>query len=213
MLLAADYRKQSARLFSFLALGEQLSRDCARKQAKLTNDKAMRRFLLRQARQEAFHKRLFEGAVLYLAHRGIRRPPSLLPLTRYRQLIERALHEGDLAETLLAQQVLMEGLGEVLLGRIDQGIADREMGLERLRRLILAQEHAHHAFGLRRIERYIVPQNPTHIRLEQRTQEYLGLIEQIFTELSEFFEFFDEDPQAYMSSVCADLPESLRLAS
>ena len=91
MLLAADYRKRAARLFSFLALGERLSRDCARKQAKLATDKAMRRFLLMQARQEAFHNRLFESAVLYLTPRGIHRPPSLMSLTNYRDLIERAL--------------------------------------------------------------------------------------------------------------------------
>ena len=210
MLLAADDRKQVARLFCFLALGEQLSRDCARGQAKLTSDRAMRRFLLMQVRQEAFHKRLFEGAILYLAPRGIHRPPSLSPLARYRQMIERALHEGNLAETLLAQQVLLEGLGEVLLDRIDQGMTDRGMGLARLRRLVLAQEHTHHAFGLRRIERFIDTQNHSRDRLRRRTQEYLYLIEEIFTELMEFFEFFDEDPQAYMSDLRNGLPESLR---
>jgi hypothetical protein len=210
MLLAADDRKQAARLFGFLALGEQLSRDCARGQAKLAPDKAMRRFLLMQARQETFHKRLFEGAILYLAPRGIHRPPSLAPLTKYRQLIEQALHEGNLAETLLAQQVLLEGLGEVLLDRIDQGMTDRGMGLERLRRLVLAQEHTHHAFGLRRIERFIDTQNHARDKLQRRTQEYLYLIEKIFTELMEFFEFFDEDPRAYVSELRNGLPESLR---
>ncbi len=209
MLLAANYSKQVARLFGFLALGEQLSRDCARKQAKLATDPGMRRFLLMQARQEAFHKRLFDGAILYLAPRGIHRPPSLMPLERYHSLIERALHQRKLTETLLAQQVLLEGLGEVLLHRIDQGMTDRRMGLERLRRLVLAQEHAHHTFGQRRIERHISAEDDARESLRRHTEVYLLLIEQMFSDLLEFFEFFDEDPQTYLSDLRRSLPQWL----
>lgn len=204
--IISTQRAQIARLFSFLVIAERLAHDCALAQAGIAPDASMRRFLLAQARQEAFHAQVFQGAVRCLAPRGISSGPSLLPMTRYRALLEDAIRRRDIPETLLAQQVILEGLGDVVLDRIDAGMTDRGMGFARLRRTLLNQEHAHHIFGLRRLERLINTGRASAATLRERGKEYLALTDEILAVQGDLFEIFDEDPTAYASAVRAHLP-------
>ena len=48
----------------------------------------------------------------------------------------------DFAETLFGIQVMLEGVGEVVLENLEQGLVKREAGLQRIRRIILNQEKA-----------------------------------------------------------------------
>ena len=71
MLVYPEERVPIARLLTFLEQGERLAHDCARAQAGLARDGKMRRFLLGQARQEAVHAIVFQGAITWLAPRHL----------------------------------------------------------------------------------------------------------------------------------------------
>src|SRR5574340_847598 len=157
MLVRPDERVPIARLLRFLEQGEELARDCAKAQATLAPEAGMRSFLLGQARQEGYHAVVFRGAIAWLAPRHLGSCPRLQPLERYRTLIEDAIRRGDLAETLLAEQIILEGLGEAILKRIDAGLVKRNAPFGRLRRILVRQEEAHHEFGRRALDRAIRP--------------------------------------------------------
>lgn len=94
---------------------------------------------------------VFRQGVTWLTPKGVTHPASLAPLEQYDALLEDALRRRELAETVLAQQVLFEGLGEAILSRLNTGMSNRGVGFSRLRRLLLHQECAHHDFGLRQL--------------------------------------------------------------
>ncbi len=153
MLVSHDEKVPIARLLTFLEHGERMAHDCAKSQAALTEDSGTRRFLLSQAKQEAMHARVFQGAIAWLAPKHLRDAPFLPALEEYRRILDDALARHDLMETFLAEQVVLEGLGEAVLTRIERGLVKRAAPFGLLRRILLKQEEAHHGFGRRRLER------------------------------------------------------------
>ena len=125
---------------------------------------------------------------------------------RYRALLDDAIRRRDILETLLAQQVILEGLGDVVLDRISAGMTERGMGFARLRRTLLNQEHAHHIFGLRRLEQLIDTGRASAASLRERGKEYLALTDTILAVHGDLFEAFDEDPIAYASAARRHMP-------
>lgn len=101
MLVRPDEKVPIARLLTFLEHGERMAHDCARAQASLTEDPGARRFLLSQARQEAMHARVFQGAIAWLAPKHLGDAPFLPALKEYRQSVNDALARRDLLETFL----------------------------------------------------------------------------------------------------------------
>lgn len=209
MIVMPDERVPIARLLKFLEHGEQLARDCARAQAALAPEPRLAKFLLTQARQEAYHAFVFQGAIAWLAPRQLGQCPLLPPLERYRRLLEEAIRHGRFAETLMAEQIVLEGLGEAILTRIEFGLAKRRAPFGRLRRILLQQEEAHHAFGARALERERAAGRTTYEELRLSAQEYLDLTETMITTVTDLFEDIDEDPRLYASSAKRYLPEWL----
>ncbi|MBI4401693.1 MAG: ferritin-like domain-containing protein [Nitrospirae bacterium] len=209
MLVYPDERAPIARLLRFLEQGERLAHDCATAQAALAPEPGMRRFLLGQARQESYHAVVFQGAIAWLAPRHLGACPLLPPLERYRALIDQAIRQGNFAETLLAEQIILEGLGEAILRRIEEGLERRKVAFGRLRRILLCQEEAHHAFGHRMLERAFARGETSPEALRPRAQEYLALTEEMVTMLRDLFESIDEDPSAYASDARRYLPDWL----
>src|SRR5712691_9711517 len=187
MLVRPDEREPLARLLQFLEHGERLAHDCARAQAALAPDPSMRRFLAGQARQEALHAAVFQGAIAWLAPRHLSACPLLPALERYRALIEDAIRRGRFLETVLAEQVILEGLGEAILGRIEAGLVKRKAGFSRLRRILLHQEEAHHGFGLRVLERAIADGETSPEGLRLLGENYLALLDAMVVALSGLF--------------------------
>lgn len=206
MLVRSDERVPFARLLQFLEQGEYLARDCAKAQAAMAPEAGMRRFLLGQARQEGYHAVVFQGAIAWLAPRQLGSCPMLLPLERYRVLIEEAIHQGNLAETLLAEQIILEGLGEAILKRIEAGLFKRNAPFGRLRRILLHQEEAHHGFGHRALERAMASGRTSTEALRPRGQEYLALTDAMVSAVSDLFESIDEDPSAWASDAKSYVP-------
>lgn len=206
MLVRPDEKTPIARLLTFLEYGERMANECAKAQAALALDVGSRRFLLSQARQEAAHAVVFQGAIAWLAPRHLGDAPFLPALEEYRTRLNDALARQDLLETFLAEQVILEGLGEAILTRIEEGLAKRAAPFGRLRRILLQQEEAHHGFGRRMLERAMAEGRTDAGTLRLRAQDYLALTDQIVLTLSDLFESIAEDPTAWAQDVRKFLP-------
>jgi rubrerythrin len=207
MLVRHDERAPIARLLTFLEHGERMAHDCATAQAALSDDPGTRRFLLSQAKQEAMHARVFQGAIAWLAPKHLRDAPCLPAMDEYRKMLEDALARRDLMETYLAEQVVLEGLGEAILTRIEQGLVKRSAPFGPLRRILLKQEEAHHGFGRRRIEQAIERNETDPEALRQQAQRYLVLTDTMVLALSDLFDTIGEDAMAWAQDVRTFLPD------
>src|SRR5262245_11290266 len=172
-------------------------------------DTGHRRFFLSQARQEAMHAMIFQGAIAWLAPRCLGKTPILPALEEYRKLLFDALARKDLLESVLAEQVILEGLGEAILTRIEEGLVKRAAPFGRLRRILLQQEEAHHGFGRRMLERAMAEGRIDVEMLHRRARSYLALTDQMVLTLSDLFESIAEDPTAWAQDVRKFLPEWL----
>lgn len=209
MLIHPSEKIPIARLLTFLEHGERLASECAKAQAALAPDSGSRRFLLSQARQEAAHAVVFQGAIAWLAPRHLGDAPFLPALEEYRKILNDALGRQDLLETFLAEQVILEGLGEAILTRIEEGLVKRAAPFGRLRRMLLQQEEAHHGFGRRMLERAIAEGRIDAKTLRRRAQDYLALTDQMVLTLGDLFESIAEDPTVWANDVRRFLPEWL----
>jgi len=195
-----------ARLLTFLMHGERLASECARRQALLAPDAGTRRFLTNQAGQEAMHAYVFKGAIAWLAPRHLGASPLLPPLEQFRSLLWEALDREDLIESIVAEQVILEGLGEAILTRIEQGLKRRAAPFARIRRMLVLQEEAHHGFGLRLLERAMAANALDLKATRGRAQEYQGLCEAMVLTLCDVFDIIDEDASAWAADVRTFLP-------
>ncbi len=112
-------------------------------------------------------------------------------------------------ESILAEQVILEGLGESILTRIETGLEKRCAPFRRLRLILLRQEEAHHGFGLRLLEQAMAEGKAELDGLRRRTQDYLALTESMVLTLSDLFETIDEDASAWAADVHALIPRWL----
>jgi rubrerythrin len=206
MVVHPDEKVPIARLLTFLEHGERMAHDCAKAQAALSEDPGARRFLLSQARQEAMHARVFQGAIMWLAPKHLRDSPFLPALEEYRQMLSDALARRDLIETFPAEQVVLEGLGEAVLTRIEQGLVNRAAPFGRLRRILLRQEEAHHGFGRRQIEQAVGRGETDPQTLRRQAQRYLDLTDAMVLTLCDLFESIDEDADVWAADVRTFLP-------
>jgi hypothetical protein len=209
MLVRPDEQVPIARLLTFLQRGERMACDCAKVQAVLAPERGMQKFLQSQARQEAMHALVFQSAVAWLAPRHLGDAPWLPALEEYRTILNEALARRDLLEAFLAEQVILEGLGEAILARIEEGLVKRHAPFGRLRRTMLFQEEAHHWFGRRMLERAMVDGRIDAATLRRRAVDYLALTDQMVLTLSDLFESITEDPTAWANDVRKFLPEWL----
>lgn len=206
MLVQANEKVPIARLLTFLEHGERLAHTCAKTQATLTVNQSHGRFFLTQARQEAIHAIVFQGAVAWLAPRYLGSTPDLPALEDYRKLLFEALARKDLIEAVLAEQVILEGLGQAILTRIEAGLLKREAPYTRLRRILLSQEEAHHGFGRRLLERAMTDGQTDVVTLRRTAQDYLELTERMVLALGDLFEAIAEDPAAWVADANTFLP-------
>lgn len=207
MLVRPDEKVPIARLLTFLEHGERMAHDCAKAQAVLAEEAGTNRFLASQARQEAMHAVVFQGAIAWLAPKHLGDAPFLPALEEYRRILDDALARRDLLETFLAEQVVLEGLGEAILTRIEQGLAKRAAPFGRLRRILLHQEEAHHGFGRRQLEQAIAHGETDVEDLTRRAQRYLALTDAMVFTLCDLFESIDEDATAWSQDVRTFLPD------
>jgi hypothetical protein len=209
MLVKSDERVPLARLLKFIERGERLAHDCAQAQAALAPEAGMQKFLLGQARQEGIHAVSFKWAIGWLAPRHVGDVPFLKPFDQYAKRLHAALQREDFAESLLAEQVILEGLGEALLKKIEAGLINRRAPFQRLRRMLLYQEEAHHAFGVRILQRHMDRQDFSIEHLRTQAQEYIQWADTMVLSVADLFDALDEDPQEYLAEFHRHLPKWL----
>lgn len=210
MLIKPGEHVYLARLLSFLVLGEQLAHDCARAQMNLTSEPGMKKFLAGQARQEGYHAVVFQGASRWLAPRAPQCHDIMEPMEQYRRNVMAAIGRQDFVETIIAEQIILEGLGEAILKILEKGLVKRGAPFQTLRRTLIHQEEAHHAFGLRIINRMLARDEESPTTLNQRAQGYLSLAETLVFSAHDAFKAIDEDANYYWSAFQRNLPPWLQ---
>ena len=197
-------KTQTARLFAALEYGERLAHDCARRQASLLDDRRAQRFLQTQARQESAHALLFRGAADWLAPKQwFTTPPALRD---FGDSLQRALSRNDLTESLVASQIVLEGLGEQILTRLNHGMDNHGIGFSRQRKLLLRQEQGHYAFGLRTLEQRLQTEYTRIEHVHELADGYIRLIQRISAEMADVFAALDENAADYTDGLIAGLP-------
>ncbi len=209
MLVKPNERIPMARLLQFIERGERLAHDCAQAQAALAPESGMQRFLLGQARQEGLHAVSFKWAIGWLAPRHVGEAPFMKPFNQYAQRLQAALQRKDFAESLLAEQIVLEGLGQALLKKIEAGLTKRKAPFQQLRRILLHQEDAHHSFGVRHLPQAMDRQEISEKHIRHQAQEYLVLAESMISSVADLFGAIDEDPKEYLAEFHRHIPSWL----
>ncbi len=210
MLIKHGEHAHLAQLLTFMELGEQLARDCAHQQTSLAPEPGMKTFLAGQSRQEGYHAVVFHGAIRWLAPKTVHTTPITDHMQNYRELISSAIARQDFAETLVAEQIILEGLGEAILKKIDVGLAKRGAPFTRLRRMLIHQEEAHYQFGLRILSNMIEKGEESLDSLRQKSKMYLPLAKTMLFSAEEAFTSIHEDPQEYWDEFCERVPSWLQ---
>jgi hypothetical protein len=204
MNIGSEEKIQIARLFHFLLSGEQIAHRCARMQAKLCHEKQLTTFFKRQARQEKFHAFTFQSAISWLAPKGVRCPASA-HMQQYDNLLHEAHTKNDLLASVLGLQVILEGMGDIVLAQLNADIEQRDIGYRRIRRAIIKQEDTHHATGLAYLENNLQGDTISdHQR--QLIDDYLSIIGNVFSTLYGLLEYFDCDADDYIEHFNRNIP-------
>ncbi len=204
-----DSRQQTARLFVALEYGEQLASLCARQQSQLlAENRQQRRYFLTQARQENFHAHFFRRAIQFLNIDKQYAVPAALQ--KFSMRLQKAIHNNDIVESLVGQQVVLESFGAAILERLNRGMDRQGIGFRYLRYTILEQEQLHQDFGESLLQQKLQTGCINIDRLCCLAEDYLMLVEDILHEMNEVFFCLDENPRSYLTSLYQKLPYWLK---
>lgn len=196
-----------ARLFNVLQHAERIACAVAMRQARLCRAPRARRFFALQASQEALHATVFHVATTLLApRRHSLLTPAFAVLDDYRRRLESDLAAGDLDASVVGLQVVLEGLGDVVLKRLNPELNRHGARFAPWRQLILAQEDSHHAFGCKWVSRCPDAALPA---LAASARDYLDLGSRMLAASEELFGYGLSTAASYDSQLRAKLPESL----
>ena len=210
IVIKKDTAYHIAHLLQFLLQGEVLAHDCAKRQAQLCNQSEHRKFLKKQSRQEFFHAKVFDQGINLLNSKGLGSPLGKRPMQRYRMMIEDALDRGDLNESLLGMQIILEGLGDVTLEKSNTKFLNSGTTFDKLRNIVLGQEDAHHQFGLNYFEQQYASDTEIPSYLVDRARDYISLTHEMLDSVQSLFEYFEVNSEDYKKLMFRDLPNWLK---
>ena len=202
-------RVHATHLLNFLALSEKIAAQCASKQIKLTADKKMRKFFSTQSLQEKQHALVFNAAVQWLQPKKLNHMPHN-SLKQFEAKLNSALAQNRLRESIIAQQLLFEGLGEITLEKVSCGISDRGFGFQRIRKRILAQEHAHHRFGEKYLQQYLNANDTNIDQLTNDCKDYLEILRNLLNDMEPVLDYYNQTPVEFYSHLVNELPKAIR---
>lgn len=196
-----------ARLFKVLEHAERIACGIAMRQARLCREPRARRFFALQATQEALHATVFHAAATLLAPRGRSlHTPAIAALDDYRQRLDDDLAAGNLAGSVVGLQVVLEGLGDVVLRRLNPELNRHGTRFAPWQKLILAQETSHHAFGCSWVSRSSSAAMPA---LAASARQYLDLGTRLLTAGDELFGYGLGTAAGYDAQLRATVPQML----
>ena len=190
MLIRTGLKRQLAHALRVLLQGEQLAHECAQRQATLATGGNIRRFLALQARQERFHAEVFSQIMLTLDPRAAvatADSPACRAMVQWQRRLSADLAARDLPSSLVGMQLVLEGVGAAILKDVDSALDRRGERFAALRRTLRRQEEAHHAFGLRTLERLAASQPELTPRLRAAATDYQHLSATVISECDEVF--------------------------
>jgi len=190
-----------------LARGERAAQHSATLQSSLARDVRAIRFFRAQARQEAMHARIFDTCATWLDAPRLAFAPC--PYDSWENRIGIAAAAKNYLETVIATQVVLEALGEVLLARLDAGLDRAGAGFMRLRRLLRAQEAAHHAFGTQTIAAALAAAEIDDAALQDLASPYLALAGEMIAAGAPALAHFGLTAATIATDLRAHLPPSL----
>ena len=199
-----------ANLLDILAQGERVAMRGARQQIAVAPDKKTRAFLRLQAGHEAFHAFVFDASALWLRGRGKRKNKTTPQLDWFAEQTNDAVRKQDFTESLLCQQVVLEGLGHIVLERIDRELSERGIQWSRLRRLMLEQETHHHVFGIDKFTEALARQPDRLPDLTRKARTLVTTAEELLDELAEPLAIMEVDAGEYMTQMRAEMPAVLQ---
>jgi len=203
--MTPELQRQSTRLFIALEYGEQLAKDCALRQVSMFEDSRAKRFLKMQAKQESFHANFFSKAADFLSEKHHYKAP--VSLLKFRAKLDSALTRGDLIESLIGQQIVLEGFGEQILMRLNKSMDMHGVGFNRMRELLLKQEQSHQSFGDKTLLKLVSTDYTSRLRVQVLVDEYMHIIESIVYEMSDVFVSLDADADNYINGVKNSIPD------
>jgi hypothetical protein len=187
-----------ARLCAVMLRGELLALRCSGRQAQIARG-GLRRQLTAQQRHERLHAMMFRSVLAALPSRRVRHERSIQLLDVYEQELDRALDRGDLPESLLGLQVILEGAAVSMLRQLDLRVQTGNAPLQPARCLLVAQEDGHQLIGERALASSM-EQRDTAGRLQRASVKYADLVHEVFASCRDALESFGIDPAVYDAS-------------
>ncbi len=202
--------RELARAATLLEAAERLALHAASAQAAIVREPRAARFFALQARQEAFHARVFATTAAFLAPGPAVAHPGGAALAAYRARLDGDLGAGDLWSSVLGVQVALEALGAAVLGEVEERLAGHLPALAPLHRVRARQEAAHHAFGLQRVRRALASGELSALRLGAAAGAYRPLAMGLLGACAELLDGLGDSPAPYAARFEALLPTWFR---
>jgi len=199
--------REFARAASLLEAAERLARHAASGQAAIAREPRAARFFALQARQEAFHARVFAAAAALLAPGATLAHPAGPALTAYQVRLDRDLDAGDVCSSVIGTQVALEALGRAVLDELEAGLTHHLPALAPLHRMLSRQEAAHHAFGVQFVQRAAAGGELSALRLRAAAVDYRALVGGLLAACAEMLDGVGGTPAPYAARFAALLPE------
>ena len=202
-----------ARAAAVLEAGERLAHRVAARQAGIAREPKAARFLGVQARQEAFHARVFASAARLLAPKVTVANPAQAALAALASRLDSDLDAGELWPSVVGLQVALEALGQAVLDELEGVVAQHVPALAPLHSLLARQEAAHRAFGTRCVARAIECGELTPARLRGATRDYDALVGELLMACAEVLDGLGVPYERYAERFEAALPRWFRVAA
>lgn len=159
-------------LCTIMLRGEALALRCAERQERLAPDGPLRRQLAAQRRHEHLHVTSFQSVLALLPrYRGLEHDRALRLLDAYERKLDDALRRGDLVESLLGLQVILEGAAAAVLRQLDLSVQSGKAPLQPARSMLIAHEDGHRLLGERAVSSALSVGHKAE-RLQEAAQEY-----------------------------------------
>jgi hypothetical protein len=203
--------REIGRAAAALEAGERLAARIAARQAGVANGPAARFFAL-QARQEALHARSFAAAAAVLAPGAAAGNPAGPALAALGARLDRDLDAHDLGASVVGLQVALEALGTAVLGELEAVVSTHVPRLAVLHRRVALQEAAHHAFGLRYVDRALARGEVSAARLADAAADYGPLAFGVLRSCAEVMDGCGAPAGRYRHAFVTSLPAWFRAA-
>jgi hypothetical protein len=175
--------------------GELLALRCSARQAQMSSG-GLRRQLAAQHRHEQLHASMFRSVMAALPGRWLLQDRPIRLLDAYERKLDCALDRGDVPESLLGLQVVLEGAAAAMLRRLDLCVQSGNAPLHPTRCLLVAQEDGHQLLGERALASTLKHDLAAE-RLRRASLEYADMVHEIFASCGDALGSFGVEPAVY----------------